>query len=225
MNVLWAQGGSVSGKDSDGELILTLNNERTVDIYNKYFGLLADAGSYVMDSEKTGQYGVEIMFGEGRSALLEFSLISMETLRSYDTVEFGVVPSPKYDESQEKYSTMMNAATSLFCVPITVFDTGYVSVILEAWSAESHRVTIPAYFEIALKTKYSRDDDSAAMLDLILLSSTVDFVYYSNDFDPLSSIGYKLFHDANHNFSSFYKANEKPAQKKLDKIIEAYKGK
>lgn len=224
MNVLWAQGSSVSGKDSEGELILTLNNERTVDIFNKYFGLLADAGSYVMDSEKTGQYGVDIMFGEGRSAFLEFSLISMETLRSYDTVEFGVVPSPKYDENQEKYLALMNAATSLFCVPITVSDTEYVGIILEAWSAESYRVTIPAYFDIALKTKYSRDDDSAAMLDLILVSSTVDLVYYSNNFDPLSSVGYKLFHDANHNFSSFYKANEKSSQKKLEKIIEAYKG-
>ena len=77
MNVLWAQGGSVSGKDSEGGLTLTLNNERTVDIFNKYFGLVADAGSYVMDSEKNGQYSVEIMFGEGRSALLDFSLISM----------------------------------------------------------------------------------------------------------------------------------------------------
>lgn len=224
MNVLWAQGGSVSGKDNTDELVLTLYNERTVDIFNKYFELLADDSSYVADSEKNGQYSVEIMFGEGRSAFLEFSLISMETLRSYDTVEFGVVPSPKYDESQEKYITMMNAATSLFCVPITVADTEYVGIILEAWSAESYRFTIPAYFDIALKTKYSRDDDSAAMLDLILVSSTVHLVYYSNNFDPLSSVGYKLFHDADHNFSSFYKANEKPSQKKLEKIIEAYKG-
>lgn len=222
MNVLWAQGGSISGKDNTDELVLTLYNERTVDIFNKYFALVADDSSYVMNSEKTGQYGVEIMFGEGRSAFLEYSLISMETLRSYDTVEFGVVPSPKYDENQEKYITMMNAATSLFCVPITVSDTEFVSIILEAWSAESYRVTIPAYFDIALKTKYSRDDDSAAMLDLILVSSTVDLVYFSNNFDPLSSVGYKLFHDTNHNFTSFYKANEKPAQKKLEKIIESY---
>ncbi len=224
MNVLWAQGGSVSGKDNTDELVLTLSNERTVDIFSRYFELLADESSYVMNSEKTGQYSVEIMFGEGRSAFLEFSLISMETLRSYETVEFGVVPSPKYDESQENYITMMNAATSLFCVPITVSDTEYISIILEAWSAESYRVTIPAYFDIALKTKYSRDDDSAAMLDLILKISTVDLVYYSNNFDPLSSVGYKLFHDTNHNFSSFYKSNEKPSQKKLEKIIEAYGG-
>jgi hypothetical protein len=177
-----------------------------------------------MDSEKQNQYSVEKMFGEGRSAFLEFSLISMETLRVYDTVEFGVVPSPKYDEEQEKYITMMNAATSLFCVPITVSDTDYVGIILEAWSAESYRKTIPAYYEIALKTKYSRDDESAAMLDLILDAATVDLVYFSNDFDPLSSVGYKLFHDAGHNFASFYDKNEKAAQKKLDKIIGTYGG-
>lgn len=223
MNVLWAQGGSISGKDETDELVFTLYNDRTVDIFNKYFALLADKSSYVMNSEKPDQYNVEKMFGEGRSAFLEYSLISMETLRAYDTVEFGVVPAPKYDENQEKYITMMNAATSLFCVPITVSDTGYVGIILEAWSAESYRETIPAYFEIALKTKYSRDDDSAAMLDLILHAATVDLVYFSNNFDPFSSVGYKLFHDTDHNFASFYDKNEKAAQKKLDKIIETYK--
>ena len=143
-------------------------------------------------------------------------------MRSYDTVEFGVVPPPKYDESQEKYITMMNAATSMFCVPITIEDTKYVGAVLEAWAAKAHNVTIPAYFEVALKTKYSRDDESAAMLDLILKSATVDLIYYSNDFDPFSSAGYRLFHDKSHNFTSFYDKNEKSMSKKLEKFIEKY---
>lgn len=224
MNVLWAQQGRISGKDESGELVLTLYNDRTVNIFSRYFVLLSDKSSYVSDSEKPNQYSVEKLFGEGRAAILEFSLISMETLRTYETVDFGVVPPPKYDENQEKYITMMNAATSLFCVPITVSDTGYVGAILEAWSAESHRRTIPAYYEVALKTKYSRDDESAAMLDLILKAATVDYIYFSNDFDPLSSVGYRLFHDPGHNFASFYSKNERAAEKKLEKIIKKYGG-
>ena len=41
-------------------------------------------------------------------------------------------------------------------------------VILEAMAYESEQTVLPAYYEVMLKTKVSRDEQSSAMLDLIL---------------------------------------------------------
>ena len=45
---------------------------------------------------------------------------------------------------------------------------------MEALAAESKNVTIPAFIEICLKTKYARDEESAEMLSIILDSVTED---------------------------------------------------
>ena len=44
-------------------------------------------------------------------------------------------------------------------------------------AAETYRTVTPAYFEIALKTKYSRDDDTSRMLDIIVGSVKFDLAY------------------------------------------------
>ena len=41
-------------------------------------------------------------------------------------------------------------------------------------NAESYKTVIPAYYEVALKGKYSRDAESAEMLDLIFESRVID---------------------------------------------------
>jgi len=46
--------------------------------------------------------------------------------------------------------------------------------MLEALQSESAKTVRPAYYDIALKTKYTRDDDSVEMLDLIFNTRVVD---------------------------------------------------
>ena len=46
--------------------------------------------------------------------------------------------------------------------------------ILEALNCESANYVVPAYYDITLKTKTSRDEESAAMLDLIFENRVVD---------------------------------------------------
>ena len=59
-------------------------------------------------------------------------------------------------------------------VPITNSDLDMTGTILEALHCVSYETVIPAYYEISLKTKYSRDVESAAMLDLIFRSRVID---------------------------------------------------
>jgi len=62
-------------------------------------------------------------------------------------------------------------------IPKTVGDevADYVCMVLEALAAESSRALTPVYLDVALKNKYTRDENSAAMIDLIRENIVSDF--------------------------------------------------
>ncbi|MGN1410271.1 MAG: hypothetical protein ACI4XJ_08850, partial [Eubacteriales bacterium] len=63
-----------------------------------------------------------------------------------------------------------------FVIPKTVSEerTPMIGAFLEAMCSASKSTVIDAYFDTALKSKYSRDSDSAAMLDIIVSGFKLD---------------------------------------------------
>ena len=106
-------------------------------------------------------------------------------------------------------------------IPITVTDFERTGIIIEALSAESMYVLTPAYYEISLKTKYSRDNESQEMLDIIFASTVFDL---GNIFDwgGVYSLPGTLTENSSTDFSSRYKKIEKSAIKNMEKTIEQY---
>ena len=219
INVLYSQGGRTTAKNEDDLPHLNLNTERNVDIFDRFFATFTAENSFIWQS---GHPQPDEIFSDGRAFFYEGDISWMSTLRSSET-EFGVITCPKYDENQDRYYTMVNAAANLFCVPITNSDLEMTSIILEAWSAESYRVVIPAYFDVALSTKYSRDEESAVMLELIVDSSIVDQLYYIGEINSLDCIGVQIAAGNGKNFASFYASHEKAALKSINKIIEKFR--
>jgi hypothetical protein len=133
--------------------------------------------------------------------------------------DFGIIPLPKYDEAQAAYYSTPGAGINFFAVPVTVKDTECVSAVLEGLAILGHQDIIPTYYEIVLKSKYSRDEESAEMLDIIRENIIVDFgaQIYSHVVNKLNSIGYFLA-EGNENFSSFYAENEGIFIKNLEEV-------
>ena len=98
-------------------------------------------------------------------------------------------------------------------IPITVSDIERTGAITEALCAYGSKLVIPAYYDRALKTKYSRDDDSEEMMDIIKDSIIYDLGYVSGG--RFQSVGRDLFH-SNADFASFYAENEGNAFKNLE---------
>jgi hypothetical protein len=95
-------------------------------------------------------------------------------------------------------------------------------MILEDLSAESRYILQPAYYEINLRGKFARDDESREMLDIILNNSAFD-IGYVYDFGNFA-MGTILHsgRDKKTEFASpFEKAYDK-MQKAIDKTVEAY---
>ena len=86
--------------------------------------------------------------------------------------DFGVVPLPKWDETQERYYTPSDS--NAFGTLVTAKSPEAVGAYLEMGSSYGHRNLIPLFFDKELKAKLARDPESAEMFDLILSSSTYD---------------------------------------------------
>jgi hypothetical protein len=99
--------------------------------------------------------------------------------------DFGILPPPKFDENQADYYAAVDAwCTSTVSVPITVGDKERTGLILETLAYESRYILLPAYYDINLKTKFARDEESAAMIDIILNNRLYDLgdMYYWGGF-------------------------------------------
>lgn len=151
--------------------------------------------------------------------LFTIAVLSYAVKWRAETIEFGILPVPKWDEAQENYLNVSPNGHALM-IPITVQDTDRVGNILEALSYYSSKyysddAAMPAYFEKALTAKSARDDESAKSLEIIHdnICYTVKIVANSLSF-------YTQLDNFNMNISSVIKANEKVQRKLLQKAIE-----
>lgn len=159
-------------KDQDtGELILNGHDERVYDLIDLMYSVAWDNdGGYMVERTKA-----QAIFGEGRAIYIPVHIGSaVSTFLNYD-IEYGIVPYPKLDESQEQYYA--GYTDRYFVIPFTCPDIDYVGTIIESMSAEGYRQVTPAYFEVALKNRYTKDQTSKEMVDIIKQSMVLDFAY------------------------------------------------
>ena len=135
-----------------------------------------------------------------------------------DFGEFGVIPTPKYDESQKEYITPTVAEVS--GIPLVVNDIETSAYILEALSSESFRTVLPIYFEKALKVKYLSDSDSGKMLDIISAGTFCDMSYAIIRVVP----GWSMEYLGKKDIASYFAKNEKKWQENIDSFVATAEG-
>lgn len=208
----------------DGEWKVDFLNERSAAVVDKIYQLkketdgvfflkstnaLSDHAEY--DSFTSKFIGGEILV---MSAELDDSV---SQLRDMDD-PFGILPFPKYNEEQPSYHTSSRNTQNSFSMPITCSDPDMAGAVMEALSCDKYNRVLPEYFEIALKTKYIRDSESAKMYDLIRSTMVLDFGYtYANAIGSPDWLVLSCF-DKQGQFASSAEKN----QKKLDQLLEKY---
>lgn len=205
--------------DDNGTPYITLNNERTLDFYDKVYNLLYNnEGSFIAtaDDSVTSMK----MFSEGNTLCTVNKLYQSEVyLREMDD-DFYILPVPKLDEAQEHYNTTLHDGVTLFGVPITNSKLEATSATLEALASESFRQVAPAYYETALKVKYARDTESALMIDLIRENVSADFVFlFSHSVADIAHLFRNQLSSKSQNLASQLKKLEKSWTKALEKLL------
>ena len=156
------------------------------------------------------------MFTSGLGLFLMYELKIMTYPDMRDGPDFGVVPYPKYDEAQEMYYS--KCFPDIAALPVVVKDRDMSQIVLEALNSTTFKAVAPVYYNILLQRKLSRDDDSAAMIDLVRDGTLCDFgmaffQVLSSDLFTLEPIL------ASGNFATWFASNNKVLTKKLDKLL------
>ena len=203
----------------------SFNNEKSVDIVNKLYKLLYEAGGavpYDMSTSVSWAEGLEL-FVENRLLIWSHCLGYAESMRDMEN-DFAVIPYFKWDESQSEYLTATQNNFSILSIAVNCQNIEAVGAATEALAAESYRTVTPAYYEIALGTKYTRDELSKQMLEIIRNGVTFNFgTVYSIQLNNIYSVMADIMSQKSTDFTSYYASHESQWQNSLDAIITAYK--
>ena len=208
--------------DPDLGRVLSLNPEVAETIIQKLWDVLMDP-TVCMDDLKiekltdtshwiTPYY--MLMFVQGQCLFIQDCITSMDYYRSMED-DFGLVPNPKYDSDQKEYYHRVSTYVAMFSLPATLEDPEKTGAVLEYWAWLSHYTVLPAYYEITIKQKRTRDEDAIAMLDIIRTTQVFEFseIYYTHiRHYAWDAWGY-------HSFTNRVMSNEKFLSKRIASFV------
>ncbi len=222
-----ASGEKLVQAEGDG-FVFAGDSERSIGVLEKIHGLYQNkevvlcATDTNRRSEAVKSMGhVEIgekTFSEGRCLFLMGTMNNVVAMREMDT-DFGILPIPKADEEQSEYYSYANTwAASCAAIPVSASDTEKSSILMEELAYQARQFYTPAYYDVTLKTKVSRDEESSAMLDLIYERRTADLGNLFAVGNVMSGVTDLIFPQGKNTFASFMASKEQAINTKLDEM-------
>ena len=155
--------------DEDGIPEVAWGTEEFNNVYEKTAQVMGDA-----ESVSAVDIGFISSALKNKQTLFANEIVAF--IRDYRTIEheFGIVPYPKYNADIDEYSSFIVTNSCVMTVPKSCDDTYTTGIILEALAKYGQDIITPAYYEGQLKSRYSRDEESAAMLDIIFENRAYD---------------------------------------------------
>ena len=214
---------AVTTRGEDGLPKLTYMNERTISAYEKLYALCHEnSGSYFGQQTLEFYWFAQDKFRDGQSVFLLDIFQATDKLREM-TDDYGVLPLFKYDEAQSDYYTNVADVYSLMALSSVTQDREALGAVFELLGQKSYDYVIPAYFEVALKQKYARDNIDAKMYDRVLAGCRYNFGFvYSVQIGSVIHLWRTLLNSKSKDFVSSFKSQEKVLNKQLNKLIDKY---
>ena len=194
--MLFGGGVTMCTKDEEDIPVYELNIELAQNIADK--GKLIFSKDHTVDLNAAVNAGGITMYEVGQKAFGENHALFMgevmqcvTRLRGFEA-DFGILPYPMYSEQQGNYYSMMHLTASCVSIPksVNAEKVVMVSSMIEAMAYHSVDTLTEQYYEINLKTKGAKDEQSGPMIDMILSSRVCDLSYYyqwgSNAFGQLA---------------------------------------
>ncbi len=158
-------GGDLIKKDENNNPVDVILSERNVEIMERILAIQKPTeGSWIIDDTAE----MRDSFHDGEAATIHGELrYAVENFRDMED-DFGFVPPPKYDEDQKEYYSWIRHSAPLTYIPVTNPDLGFTGAVLEILAMESYNRITPAYFDVVLTAKVTRDVETETMIPIIL---------------------------------------------------------
>ncbi len=209
-------------KDNNGTLYYEVDLERTTEVVEKFYDLIFGEGGYLMP-RKYEDYSARVlnMVSEGRSMFFYGSLDhAVHTFSDTDFV-FGVLPMPKLDAAEDGYYG--GSFDRPFVVPTTAQNLENIGIVTEALNAEGYKQVYPAFYEIAMKTRYADQTDDAKMIDIVHDNVIISFTYLFGDYKSIFNMMWDLFNNTpSTDVASWCAKKEKAQEKRVEKLMKFF---
>lgn len=231
-------------KDSLDEPILAIDASGAITAIDKITSLINDQTATGQIVEGSSFYDTAIAAGKNvwetatesvankRTMFRAIALIDLFDMSQYDC-RFGVLPTPMFDESQDRYYNRVSTLyASCVAIPFNVKNQEMSAVITDALMQASTGTIKNAYFEVILKGRKiatSSSDDSLEMLDIIFNTRVYDLgsIYNwggASEYDANSITGFlnSVAFDSTKEFASTWEGIADMVQSDMDETLESY---
>lgn len=173
-------------KDENGNLYYEFDLERISALVEKSYNLIFGSGGYFNKTESYADTRLKT-FAVGTTMFYYDKLEAAVLVYSDSEIQYGLLPMPKLDESQDDYYA--GSTDRPIAIPVTAgshLET--TGLITEALNIEGYKQVFPAYYETALKSRYADQADDAAMIDIAHNNMIISFTYAFGDYKSAYNI-------------------------------------
>ncbi|GHV15449.1 hypothetical protein FACS1894219_12330 [Clostridia bacterium] len=159
--------------DTEGIPHLAVESERFENVIYKIADMLQTQGNYLYANDKASGFHCEDIFMGNRALMMIGELKAADLFRNMEST-FGILPIPKFDETQDGYYTNLTFFTPVMVIPITNSRLDFTGAVLDAMAYVSNFDVTPVFFNVSVSQKQLRNDESVEMLELIRNSNSFD---------------------------------------------------
>ena len=228
-SIFFGSGEKIASADKDGYPSITMYNERSSKVMERLQEFMqSEEHVSANDYFNVTSSPVDLTrqaFIDGRALFFNDVVGTVARLGDMEQ-HFGVVPEPKYDETQTDYYSLVNPwGSTCFAVPTSVSEDKLqmIADALNVLGASSKNTVAKDYQETVLSYMKTRDDESAEMINEYILPTRacdVGMVYQWGGLDILlQNMAAKTIGT----FASEFEAKQASASIALEKTIEFYK--
>ena len=220
----WIAAGLKSINKDDNDIpYLDMGSEKFMNVFDRIFEMTWDTEMWYRSKsgENIDPDGIN-MFQNNQALFMDCTFFYLKDFRGMES-DFGILPFPKYTEDQERYYSRMEGC-DLFFAPLSASasDLERSSVILEALASDSAKNVVPVYYDLALKTKFTRDEESAEILDLLFENRVYDLgdtIWGDKLRDPVIA---PMMQNNKRELASKLESISNTMTKQIDIVVEAF---
>lgn len=208
-------------KKEGDDLILNAHCKEAYELVGYVYDMIVDKEMGFIEEEAV----VNEMFARGQSTFIYGKLRVAYDVFRLQEIDYGILPVPKLNEDQETYHSAYT--DRFFVVPASSVngkDKQDIGFILEALSAEGYRTIYPAYYEVAMQGRYSKDEESKRVLTMLHPLRVIDFAYvYTGDQCFTRSLVTLIAENKSSDYASHLGNGTSAANEKLDELMTKFK--
>ncbi|MCQ2426689.1 MAG: hypothetical protein MJ070_11200 [Lachnospiraceae bacterium] len=215
--------GRLTEKDEYDFPVYVFDTEENFDIYSSVLDIMYDPmflNHHMIGNENDVYF--RQMFIDGHGLFYWMRMDDARAMRGEEAINFGILPIPKYDDLQSDYHSLLSRHTSgLMSVLMCEQNPDTVGFIMEAMAAASYYDLTRAYYDVTLKTKATRDDESQDMLDIIFANRVIDIgdIFNFGGFAD-TILSYARTNPGKYNIASTFASQKNQIQSAMDKFYE-----